>query len=694
MTMRHVALFCMFGFLGSGVTAGEELPPAQRARLLRLNGEPHQGITLLEPIVSKPAAPPDAIEEFILCTTSTVSDAELKDVVEQIEKRFGEQPAFFVLRSNMQEVGGDRKAAVDEVEKGLLKFPESLLLLTRKGQLLVQRIPDQGVAYLENLQKAHPESDRVAFVLAKAYQSRASVSLEFRQKALEAYEAAARLAAGWAQPLLEAGRLLMELEQPQRAFETFVRAESIAPANLIFKLEKYNAALQTEPLAMTPRAMADEIEKILGAGPRDQRTLEFAWRGYSLMEDEAGAGRIGAELAEKFPDSPIAVRTGMQRLDELAGSGKIAEAVALALASARRSTNLTTAGRYYEGVAKLQSELGAADELAPVLDEWAARFEKADPPEAAPAFADVASYQLTIDKSDKAATLALRARKIIEAVPATDPRVQPGLREYVLDSTCDTLARSLYDLGRFAEAKPYLEELQQAETGDPMWSAMLGDIAYKEAEWEPARYYLEEAFKLSYMKPEIEQRLKSLYVGKTGAESGWGEHLAALKTRTIAELKKDVVALYAADLAPLPELDLEVYGGGSKVSAASLRGRVVVLNVWATWCGPCRQELPELQKLVQAQAGKADVSIWAVNAEESAEEIKAFFANTGLRLPVLMDPNPWERFGIDAIPATIIADAQGRIRFAMTGFDTNMDYGLAMSWLIEAAREPAPGAKR
>lgn len=112
------------------------------------------------------------------------------------------------------------------------------------------------------------------------------------------------------------------------------------------------------------------------------------------------------------------------------------------------------------------------------------------------------------------------------------------------------------------------------------------------------------------------------------------------------------------------------------VSAARLNGEMVelkpngrplVINFWATWCPPCREEIPELQRFAAAHAG--DVDFYAINLEERGSDVQRFLTERGLRLPVLLDEQGQlgRAFRISAIPTTLIVAADGTIVLRKSG---------------------------
>jgi len=88
---------------------------------------------------------------------------------------------------------------------------------------------------------------------------------------------------------------------------------------------------------------------------------------------------------------------------------------------------------------------------------------------------------------------------------------------------------------------------------------------------------------------------------------------------------------------PAPGFELPVLGGGPSLSLASLRGKVVLLNFWATWCKPCEDEMPAMERLYQALAPDG-FELLAVSVDEQPDAVALFQQRLGLSFPVLLDP--------------------------------------------------------
>lgn len=106
---------------------------------------------------------------------------------------------------------------------------------------------------------------------------------------------------------------------------------------------------------------------------------------------------------------------------------------------------------------------------------------------------------------------------------------------------------------------------------------------------------------------------------------------------------------------------------GAPVALASLRGRPVLVNFWASWCPPCRAELPDLQALAASQEGCLEVVGVALQSGRP-EDVAAFARRRGVAYPLLMGDEAVARaYGIETLPRSVLIDAQGRLVHAWEG---------------------------
>ncbi|GIJ21865.1 TlpA family protein disulfide reductase [Micromonospora lutea] len=112
---------------------------------------------------------------------------------------------------------------------------------------------------------------------------------------------------------------------------------------------------------------------------------------------------------------------------------------------------------------------------------------------------------------------------------------------------------------------------------------------------------------------------------------------------------------------PLPELSLTCFTGGNLVALRDIRGPAVV-NIWASWCPPCRKELPAFQRLHERAEGQ--LRVIGVNSRDSREGAQSIGEDFGVRFPMLVDQGEAVQRALrrNAVPLTVFVDAQGRIR--------------------------------
>jgi thiol-disulfide isomerase/thioredoxin len=116
------------------------------------------------------------------------------------------------------------------------------------------------------------------------------------------------------------------------------------------------------------------------------------------------------------------------------------------------------------------------------------------------------------------------------------------------------------------------------------------------------------------------------------------------------------------------EFTLPLLGDGTEQKLSALKGRVVFLNFWATWCGPCRTEMPSMEILYKKYRDRG-LDVLAVNCQEQRGDVAAFMKNSGLSFPAALDRSGEVsmRYGVRAIPTTYIIGRDGRIVSRITG---------------------------
>ena len=139
------------------------------------------------------------------------------------------------------------------------------------------------------------------------------------------------------------------------------------------------------------------------------------------------------------------------------------------------------------------------------------------------------------------------------------------------------------------------------------------------------------------------------------------------------------------------QLTLPTYPAREAWTLSAHRGHVVLLDVWATWCEPCRDALPLYQDIATEFAPRG-LEVFTINVDADARPIAPFLAEAKVSLPVLLDPEARlaeSTLKVKLMPTAFLVDKKGRVRFVHEGFDE----GQLATWLSEIETllaEPAP----
>lgn len=118
-----------------------------------------------------------------------------------------------------------------------------------------------------------------------------------------------------------------------------------------------------------------------------------------------------------------------------------------------------------------------------------------------------------------------------------------------------------------------------------------------------------------------------------------------------------------------PDFTLKSNQDGKNLRLEDMRGQVVMLNFWASWCGPCRQEMPLMDDIFKKYE-KFGFTIFAVNVDEDSADADRFLRDVPVTFPILYDNESRisELYGVDAMPTTVMIDRNGNKRFLHRGY--------------------------
>ena len=144
--------------------------------------------------------------------------------------------------------------------------------------------------------------------------------------------------------------------------------------------------------------------------------------------------------------------------------------------------------------------------------------------------------------------------------------------------------------------------------------------------------------------------------------------LPACGSRSTSATEEEPTLVKAGDQAP--DFTVELFDG-SHVTLSSLRGKVVLLNFWATWCPPCREELKHVQTQIIDRFAGRDFVFLPISRGEKRETVAAFRDKTGYTFPMGLDPGQtvYDLYASNFIPRNFLIDRTGRVVKATVGYD-------------------------
>ncbi|MET1056697.1 MAG: redoxin domain-containing protein [Pedobacter sp.] len=260
-----------------------------------------------------------------------------------------------------------------------------------------------------------------------------------------------------------------------------------------------------------------------------------------------------------------------------------------------------------------------------------------------------------------------------------------------------TYAKLLYEQKKYNEALKYIE---LAIKSSPQPRA---DFNYRYAQILVALNRNQEAFdrmdaavKSGKATQEMSDLFKVLYVKVKGSNTGLDTYQADIRKGIVEGIQKRLVKeIVNEPAAGFTLTDLQ----GNKVSLSDFKGKVVILDFWATWCGPCKASFPAMQMAVDKYKADPNVKFLFIHtwerAENPTEDARAYLASTKYTFQVLMDNKDPETktnkvvssYKVYGIPAKFVIDQKGNIRFKLTGFDGSKEAAVdEISMMIDMAK--------
>lgn len=238
--------------------------------------------------------------------------------------------------------------------------------------------------------------------------------------------------------------------------------------------------------------------------------------------------------------------------------------------------------------------------------------------------------------------------------------------------------------GRYADADTTIDRALAMRPGDPGALAQLGRLRLLQHRPDDAELAFVQALDehdvlgANHSRRELER----LYTSRRGSRDGWEVYLGDVRRRDAESRRVRILASELASPVKPPSFSLTALDG-RVLTSERLRGKIVVVNFWGTWCGPCVGELPALQQLYDKYRSDSSVAVVTI-AKDALADLQPWMAAKQYTFPTLLDEGYSAQASIDVWPTTWLLDREGKVRYRLRS--TPAQLVEEWSWAIEAVR--------
>ena len=466
-------------------------------------------------------------------------------------------------------------------------------------------------------------------------------------------------------------------EECRRATD-FVKVQEILSKEVELYPSNFQALIAFHSMRLSNKQITQEqFKQILtdnlskGFDKENENSARVAIRAYKMLNRLPESKSLEAEFVAKYPNSELAQEIALANLTSIQDKEQFIKAARSFVEQFPNENNtesvidalvqtLLNSGQFQEAkdfVLKLQS---IPPKVQSQIAEWLA--------------AEDSTIEMGIEWSNVAISNAEKGLNMKKPIYVTEYEWLNS-QDKLLGILYATNGSILFKNAKFAESRTSLNKaftfLKETSNSDLFEMLILVNLQLKDS--STAYEVSKEAIKAAKVNPRITEHHKKLYSVINKNEKGYQAEFDQLKEES-SKVRRSFVAQQKMN-APAPSGSVKTLDGKT-ITLESLKGKVVLLDFWATWCGPCRSSFSTFQKLYEKYKNNPNVVIMAVNVWERSQNRKKtvvdfFKENNQYSFPVYMDEQDElvKKFGATGIPAKYYLDKKGNLQFTESGFE-------------------------
>ena len=639
------------------------------------------------------------------------------EIGEQFTKKFPnntEIKAWFVL--NMARAG-KAKEAVELAEKFSEKNKDDIWILYALANAYIRNAqPDKALPISEKLIALAPENEEFILLYSNALLTKKEYSkalefldknaskindktrlitlkaeLYYRQnekvKSFSTYAHAQKINPKDVNALYSAGLFLNREKRFAEALPLLRRAVELSPKVFHIREQFWDALFQGQPKKSDEQRKMEVVADIntflkMRLTPKSLESVASHYRKLELSDKQKAVESV---LLTKFPQTVEAEKIVMYRLrrfdyytkdrkiDELKKAEYVKEL--RAFVNRPQHFNKNYVGEIYNNlIGALQKDRRVSDTEYLKLADRAVNFDGLDFADPYPIIASGLIERGLFAEAETFAEAGLKkfeaklsvAKKDEQNIAYLEFREKPD-RARILNLIGETLLKQK----KYEKAEKVLLESTEMSKEYNYGFKLLGELYENINQLDKAEdSYISYFAIMNLDKPNYDS-LKSIYQKRKGSAEGFENYLLNVKKIEKSKRRELVVSGRNKELKDLVAFNLKTLDGKS-FSSNNLKGKVVVINIWATWCGPCVKEMPELQQLYKKYSGVKDVAVITIDSLEELETIKKFMTGKKYDFPVMLSGDYFSTAPVDAYPTTWFVDKQGKIVYTKIGYSKNL----------------------